>query len=170
MKKRNNISGLVILFLLACTLSCNEDFLLEKPLSSLSPENTFIDAGGLQTALDASIKGLFNQWNGDTREMMFNSNMSEATVYGGTDKPDAPTVDMKTYATPINSRDNDAGRMLSVYREGYYQIKNANTVIDYIDIPVWVGGENDPERNHLLWFPKQHRILKLFICRESGIR
>jgi hypothetical protein len=150
MKKMKNISGLVIIFLLAFTMSCNEDFLLEKPLSTLSPENAFVDAAGLQTALDASIKGLFNQWNGDTREMMFNSNMSEATVYGGTDKPDAPTVDMKTYATPLNSRDNDAGRMLSVYREGYYQIKNANTVIDYIDVPDWAGGDNDPERNHLL--------------------
>ena len=41
--------------------------------------------------------------------------------------------------------------MLSVYREGYYQIRNANTVIDYIDVPEWAGGENDPERNHLTW-------------------
>lgn len=150
MKKIKNIAGLVLIFLLAFTMSCNEDFLLEKPLSSLSPENTFVDAAGLQTALDASIKGVFNQWNGDTRELMFNSNMSEATVYGATDKPDAPTVDMKTYATPLNSRDNDAGRSLSVYREGYNMIKNANTVIDYIDIPDWAGGDADAERNHLL--------------------
>lgn len=145
-----NISGLVIIFLLAFTMSCNEDFLLQEPLSTLSPENTFVDAGGLQTALDASIKGVFNQWTGDTRELMFSSNMSEATVYGATDKPDAPSVDMKTYATPINSRDNDAGRMLSFYREGYNMIKNANTVIDYIDIPEWAGGDADAERNHLL--------------------
>lgn len=150
MKKIKNIAGLVLIFLLAFTISCNEDFLVEAPLSTLSPENTFVDASGLQTALDASIKGLFNQWNGDTRELMFNSNMSDATVYGATDKPDSPGVDMNTYATPINSRDNDAGRMLSFYREGYYQIKNANTVIDYIDVPVWAGGDADAERNHLL--------------------
>ncbi len=150
MKKIKNITGLVVILMLAFTMSCNEDFLVEKPLSTLSPENTFIDAKGLQTALDASIKGLFNQWNGDTRELMFNSNMSDATVMGATDKPDSPGADMRTYATPINSRDNDAGRMLSFYREGYYQIKNANTVIDYIDIPKWTGGDNDPERNHLL--------------------
>lgn len=145
-----NISGLVLLFLLTFTISCNEEFLVEAPLSTLSPENTFVDAAGLQTALDASIKGLFNQWNGDTRELMFNSNMSDATVYGGTDKPDSPGVDMNTYATPINSRDNDAGRMRSFYREGYYQIKNANTVIDYIDVPKWAAGTADAQRNHLL--------------------
>ena len=123
MKKMKNITGLVLIMLLAFTMSCNEDFLLEEPLSTLSPENTFVDAAGLQTALDASIKGLFNQWNGDTRELMTNSSASEATVMGATDKPDSPLADMRTYTTPINSRDNDAGRMLSFYREGYYQIK-----------------------------------------------
>ncbi|MCY1720771.1 RagB/SusD family nutrient uptake outer membrane protein [Prolixibacteraceae bacterium Z1-6] len=150
MKKIRNITGLVFIFLLAFNISCKDEFLQEAPLSTLSPENTFVDAAGLQTALDASIKGLFNQWNGDTRELMFNSSMSEATVMGATDKPDSPGADMRTYATPINSRDNDAGRMLSFYREGYYQIKNANTVIDYIDVPEWEDAENDTERNHLL--------------------
>jgi hypothetical protein len=150
MKKMKNIIGLVLVLMLTFHMSCNEDFLLEKPLSTLSPENTFVDAAGLQTALDASIKGLFNQWNGDTRELMFNSSMSEATVMGATDKPDSPGADMRTYATPINSRDNDAGRMLSFYREGYYQIKNANTVIDYIDVPDWDGGDANADRNHLL--------------------
>src|SRR5690606_40971307 len=41
-------------------------------------------------------------------------------------------------------------RALSFYREGYKQIKSCNTVIDYIDIPEWAGGVEDPERNHLL--------------------
>jgi hypothetical protein len=150
MKKMKNITGLVLIFLLAFTISCNEDFLLEKPLSTLSPENTFVDAAGLQTALDASIKGIFNQWNGDTRELMTNSSASDATVMGATDKPDSPLADMRTYTTPINSRDNDAGRMLSFYREGYKNISRANTVIDYIDVPEWAGGDADPDRNHLL--------------------
>ena len=150
MKKIKNIAGLVIIMLLAFTMSCNKDFLLEEPLSTLSPENTFVDPAGLQTALDASIKGIFNQWNGDTRELMTNSSASEATVMGATDKPDSPLTDMITYNTPINSRDNDAGRILSFYREGYKNISRACTVIDYIDVPEWEGGDNDPERNHLL--------------------
>ncbi|MBW6536507.1 MAG: RagB/SusD family nutrient uptake outer membrane protein [Mariniphaga sp.] len=144
-----NITGLVFIIMMAFTISCSEEFLVEKPLSTLSPENAFIDAAGLQTALDASIKGIFNQWNGDTRELMFNSNMSDASVIGSTDKPDA-FADLRTYATPLNSRNNDAGRTRNFYIEGYRQIKNANTVIDNIDIPDWAGGENDPERNHLL--------------------
>lgn len=131
------------------TPSCSDEFLEQNPLSTLSPENTFVDATGLQTVLDAAIKGVFNQWNGDVNQLMFNHNMSEATVVASTDKPDA-FVDLRTYATPQNSRDNDAGRTLSFYAENYKQIKSCNTVIDYIDIPDWAGGEQNEDRNHLL--------------------
>lgn len=149
MKNIIYIKEIGLIFLLTFSMSCKDEFLDQAPLSTLSPENTFVNAAGLQTALDAAIKGVFNQWNGDTRELMFNHNMSEATVVSATDKPDA-FVDLRTYATPQNSRDNDAGRALSFYAEGYKQIKNCNTVIDYIDIPEWAGGEADPDRNHLL--------------------
>ena len=108
------------------TPSCSDEFLEQNPLSTLSPENTFVDATGLQTVLDAAIKGVFNQWNGDVNQLMFNHNMSEATVVASTDKPDA-FVDLRTYATPQNSRDNDAGRTLSFYAENYKQIKSCNT-------------------------------------------
>lgn len=149
MKNIRNTIGLILLSVFTITMSCKDEFLDQRPLSTLSPENTFVNAAGLQTALDAAMKGVFNQWNGDTRELMFNSNMSEATVVSATDKPDA-FVDLRTYATPQNSRNNDAGRARGFYEEGYRQIKSCNTVIDYIDIPEWEGGENNPERNHLL--------------------
>ncbi len=149
MNLNKSIYHLLIFLIFCAAMSCKDEFLDEKPLSTLSPENTFVNAEGLQTVLDAAVKGVFNQWNGDTRELMFNSNMSEASVVSATDKPDA-FVDLRTYATPQNNRDNDAGRALSFYREGYKQIKSCNTVIDYIDIPEWAGGVEDPERNHLL--------------------
>lgn len=149
MKKINIFKGIILPVFLIFSFSCNEDFLDEKPLSFLSPENTFIDEAGLQTALDGAYKGVFDQWNGDTRELMFNSNMSDASVVSATDKPDA-FVDLRVYATPTNSRNNDAGRTLSFYADNYKHIKKANTVIDYIDIPEWEGGTNNAERNHLL--------------------
>lgn len=149
MKHIRNIKGIFLVILLTFALSCSEDFLTEDPLSFLSPENTFVDAEGLQTALNTALKGVFNQWNGDTRELMFNHNMSDATVVSATDKQDA-YVDLRRYATPQNTRNNDAGRARSFYADNYGHIKAANTVIDYIDIPDWAGGVNDPERNHLL--------------------
>ncbi|WP_372651714.1 RagB/SusD family nutrient uptake outer membrane protein [Draconibacterium sp.] len=150
MKRTRNISSLILVLILSLTMSCDEEFLQQDPLSTLSPENTFVNAAGLQTALDASLKGIFNQWNGDTRELMFNHNMGETTVIAATDKPDSPGVDMRIYATPQNTRNNDAGRMLNFYIESYKQIKNANTVIDNINIPDWEGGASNPERNDLL--------------------
>lgn len=139
----------IVALLFTFTFACKDEFLDERPLSTLSPENTFTDATGLQTVLDAAMKGVFNQWNGDVNQVLFNHNMSEASVVSATDKPDA-FVDLRTYATPQNSRDNDAGRTLSFYAENYKQIKSCNSVIDYIDIPEWEGGENNPDRNHLL--------------------
>ncbi|MFT7035001.1 MAG: hypothetical protein ACJA2S_003522 [Cyclobacteriaceae bacterium] len=149
MKNIHNLKVVVVAALLLFSTSCNDEFLQESPLSFLSPENTFVDARGLQTALDASFKGVFNQFNGDNREMLFNSNMSDASVVSASDKPDA-FVDLRTYATPLNSRNNDASRTRSCYADTYKYIKSANTVIDYIDIPDWEGGEANKDRNHLL--------------------
>ncbi|MDN3687948.1 RagB/SusD family nutrient uptake outer membrane protein [Cyclobacterium jeungdonense] len=149
MKNINKIKGIGLSILLLASVSCSEEFLDQKPLSFLSPENTYRDAAGLQTALDAGLQGVMSQWNGDTRELMFNSNMSDASVVSATDKPDA-FVDLRTYATPTNARNNDAGRARSFYADNYNHIKKANTVIDYIDLPEWPDGVNDAERNHLL--------------------
>lgn len=149
MKTRIINKKLLILLMVMVSFSCQEDFLEEKPLSFLSPDNTYNDAAGLQTALDAALRGVLTQWNGDTRELMFNSNMSDASVVSATDKPDA-FVDLRVYATPTNSRNNDAGRARSFYADNYNHIKKANTVIDFIDNPDWDGGTANPERNHLL--------------------
>ncbi len=149
MKNIKILKGVIVAVCLMFSVSCGDEFLEEEPLSFLSPENTFIDAAGLQTALERALKGVFDQWNGDNRELLFNHNMSDASVVSATDKPDA-FVDLRTYATPINARDNDAGRARSFYARNYQYIKSCNTVIDYIDNPEWEGGQNDPERNHLL--------------------
>ncbi|WP_268035917.1 RagB/SusD family nutrient uptake outer membrane protein [Algoriphagus sp. PAP.12] len=149
MKTRYINTKLLMLLMVMVSFSCQEDFLEEKPLSFLSPDNTYNDAAGLQTALDAALLGVMSQWNGDTRELMFNSNMSDASVVSATDKPDA-FVDLRVYATPTNSRNNDAGRARSFYADNYNHIKKANTVIDFIDNPDWDGGTNNAERNHIL--------------------
>lgn len=149
MKKIINLPKLALCLLFVLPVACTEDFLDEKPKSFLNPENTFVDAQGLQTALDAALRMISRQINGGTSLLVFNVNMSDAAVIGATDKQDA-FVDLRRYATPQNSRNNDAGRARAAYENGYLTISQANTVIDYIDNPDWPGGKNDPERNHLL--------------------
>ncbi|NQU51377.1 MAG: RagB/SusD family nutrient uptake outer membrane protein [Bacteroidetes bacterium] len=149
MKKIKNIAGLVLVLLLTFTMSCNEEFLNEEPMSFLSPENTFTDAAGLQAALDVAIYYVFDQVQGDGRELQFNHNMSDVTVVSKTDAQNS-YADLVTYFTPYNDNQGPAGRSVESYENGYESIKAVNTVIDYIDVPVWSGGDADPERNHLL--------------------
>ena len=151
MKKINNIRGMALLLLLISAFSCDDkEFLTKDPLSFLSPENTFVDAVGLKTPLDAALKSIFDQYNGDTREMMFNHNMSDVAVIGVTDEAEA-FVNMKRYATPQNAQESDnAGHARSSYELCYQNLMNANTVIDNIDRVKWANGQNDQERNHLL--------------------
>ena len=61
MKKLKFLKGIGLALLLSFTFSCGEEFLNEDPLAFLSPENTFVDAVGLQTPLDAALKSILNQ-------------------------------------------------------------------------------------------------------------
>lgn len=149
MKKIKIIAGLVLVLLLSFTMSCNEDFLVEEPMSFLSPQNTFADAAGLQGAIDAAMYYVYDQVSGDGRELQFNHNMSEVTSVSKTDAQNS-YADLRTYFTPYNNNQGPAGRSVESYRNGYRAIKAVNTVIDFIDIPEWPKGTADPERNHLL--------------------
>ena len=143
------IKGIIPAIFLILTVSCGEDFLQEKPLSFLSPDNTFLDAAGLQTALETGWVRVFDQWHRDYAEINFNTGMSDVAVLGATDKQNS-MVNLRQYMNPLNSINNTGSRTLEFYEENYVALKSANTVIDYIDGPEWDGGENEPERNHLL--------------------
>jgi hypothetical protein len=149
MKKIKNIAGLIIILILTFTMSCNDEFLVEEPMSFLSPQNTFKDAAGLQAAINDAMYYAYDQVQGDGRELQFNHNMSEVTSVTKTDAQNS-YADLRTYFTPYNDNQGPAGRSVESYENGYRAIKAANTVIDNIDIPEWTGGEADPERNHIL--------------------
>ncbi len=148
--KINRLYKVVIVALgMTVSFSCSDDFLVEEPLSFLSPGNTFVDAAGLETGLQRAYRGVRNQWNGDTAPLLFNHNMGETSVVGGTDKPDS-YADLRTYANPINTRTASGSRTRTFYVENYENIKTVNGVIDNIDIPDWPDGVNDEDRNHIL--------------------
>ncbi len=149
MKNIKSIKGIILVMLLTFTTSCGDQFLNEQPMSFLSPQNTFVDAKGLQTLIDAALRGVWDQNDRDVGELEFNSQMSDVCVMSATDKPDG-FADLRSYATPQNSRNNDAGRARSAYADTYIHIKDCNTVIDYIDLVEWTDGVNNVERNHLL--------------------
>ncbi len=143
------IKGIIMVIFLILTVSCGEDFLIEEPKSFLSPENTFVDAAGLQTALEPGLVRVFDQWHRDYAEINFNTGMSDVAVLGATDKQNS-MVNLRVYMNPLNSINNTGSRTREFYEENYNALKSCNTVIDFIDGPDWPEGEADPERNHLL--------------------
>lgn len=143
------IVQLILIFVFFVVFSCKEDFLDEIPLSNLSPENTLTTSAGLQGVLDGALFTISRQMNfNDGGSQIINQNLSDASVVGSTDKQDA-YVDLSNYATPLNYRIGSSGTA-ACYKEIYESIKNCNTICDYIDLPSWGKGINDPERNHLL--------------------
>lgn len=149
MKNTKKLVGTLIVMLLTFTMSCKDEFLIEVPLSSLSPEGTFVDAAGLQTALESAVFGIFDQWNREGRNLQFNHNMSDVTVVSKTDDQNA-LADLRRFMTPLVDNHNSGGQTVRFYEYNYIRLKSCNTVIDYIDEPDWEGGTDDPERNHLL--------------------
>ena len=88
-------------------MSCGEEFLTKEPLSFLSPENTYVDAVGLQTTLDAAIRGIYDHMNGDNEGLMFQQNTSDNSVVSViVARPTDGYIDMRTYATPQNPSEN----------------------------------------------------------------
>ena len=145
------IKLIILTLLVVLTMSCGDNFLKKDPLSFLSPENTYVDAAGLQATLDAAIEGIYNQINGDRSPLMFEQNTSDNSVVSViVARPSEGFIDIRTYATPQNAAESQTVRSTTFYRTCYINLKNTNTVIDYIDNVDWAGGESDPERNHLL--------------------
>jgi hypothetical protein len=63
MKNIKVLRGVIVAVFLLFSVSCGDDFLDEKPLSFLSPENTFVDAAGLKLRCkdpleDYSVSGM----------------------------------------------------------------------------------------------------------------
>jgi hypothetical protein len=97
------LKGIILAIFLMLAVSCGEDFLIEQPKSFLSPENTFADAAGLQTALEACLVRVFDQWHRDYAEINFNTGMSDAACLGATDKQNS-MVNLPVYMNPLNSK------------------------------------------------------------------
>ncbi|MEN6453795.1 MAG: hypothetical protein ABFD10_06000, partial [Prolixibacteraceae bacterium] len=65
---------------------CSTDFLEPEPLSFYAPENTFIDADGLNAALVACLSNAKNEYCGDGTPIVTEHVFSDVAVEGTTDK------------------------------------------------------------------------------------
>ncbi|PQA54022.1 RagB/SusD family nutrient uptake outer membrane protein [Siphonobacter curvatus] len=159
MKKYTN--GVLLAALLALGSGCAKDWLTPKPLSFYAPENTFIDANGMEGALVACLRNMRYEWYGDGAPIITETIFSEVAIEGTTDKS-GPAQDLNLMITPdANLNSTDYNKIGWYWYEGFKGVKYANVVISRIDDAKYAS---EAERNAVLgkaYFHRAYRYYKL---------
>ena len=133
---------------------CSEEWLKPEPLSFYAPENTFVNAEGLDAALVACLRNARHEFYGDGAPEITENVFSDVAVEGTTDKT-GPAMDLPAQILPdANLNNGDYNRIGWFWTEGYYRIKYASVVISRIDVADW---KSDAERNNVLGKAYFHR-------------
>ena len=151
--KKFSIITLLILIMAFLGMRCTKDFLTPKPLSFFAPENTFVDANGLNAALVACLASTRAEYYGGTNPFNSESVFSDVAVSGSTDETDVQ-MDMPIQVlpdVPMDTKNHSLGRF---WTGGYKRIQYANMVISRIDQAKW---KSDEERNNILGKAYFHR-------------
>ena len=152
MKRYITISLLSLILIIGA--GCSEEWLKPEPLSFYAPENTFVNAAGLDAALIACLRNARHEFYGDGAPEITENVFSDVAVEGTTDKT-GPAMDLPAQILPdANLNSADYNRIGWFWQEGFYRIKYANTVISRIDVAEW---KNDAERNNVLGKAYFHR-------------
>lgn len=162
---KNLLQKPLALFFIAAIVTtaagCKKDWLKPEPLSTFTPENAYVDAAGMRTALVACARNARIEYYGDNPPILTEMLFSEVTVEGTTDKS-GPAQDLNLWITPDAATaydDADHAKLQFYWREGYRGIKYANTVITRIDQAKYASVE---EKNEILGAAYFHRALRYY--------
>lgn len=162
--------GILLFFVISWT-SCSRSWLTPKPLSFFSPDNTYNTVAGLEAALNACEANMRQEFYGYYSPIMDQYVFSDEAVNGTTDKS-GPAQDLNIDITPDAPLDDANHNTIGFWwTQGYAGIKDANTVITYIDEPGWDTAKPAQlaERNKILgqaYFQRAYRYYNL--CNEFG--
>jgi len=145
--KKYIVKGLATCLMVASLSACVD--LEPKPMSFLTPENTFVDKNGLETLLCLCRKQMNFEWFGDAFNAsncetfsVYEYAWSDMAVMGG---PETKEIhNMETQLTPTTNE----SLHLRYWSFGWNGIKYANTVISRV--PKASGISTEEERNALL--------------------
>lgn len=156
MKNRTLITLMFSVFL----VNCKKDFLDSDPQSFYVPEKTFNTPAGLENMLASCEVSLRAEFFGDGAPIISQLIFSEVAVEGTTDKS-GPAQNMDLQITPTTQLNHvDFNRIGWYWTEGYKAIKNANTIITYIDQPTW---NSDEQKNAMLGAAYFHRAYRYYM-------
>jgi hypothetical protein len=144
---------LLLAGVLMITQGCADDWLTPKALSFYTPENTFVDAKGMQAGVIAAERNMRHAFYGDAAPILTEYILADIAVDGTTDRPGAP-IDLDAWMLPTNRmgtndmlNHQDGSRIGWWWREQYRGIANANIIITRIDAADW---NSEAERNNIL--------------------
>lgn len=147
------------ILLIVFVTGCSEEWLKPEPLSFYAPELVLYDAEGMYTSLNTCNRHLRIEFYGDGAPIGTEYIFSDISVEGTTDKA-GPAQNMNMQITPSAQLDDlNYNRIGWFWKEGYYGVKYANTVISYIDIPTYKSPE---ERNEILGTAYFHRAYRYY--------
>ena len=119
------------LLLLTISMGCNKDFLTEKPLAEIAPDNLYVNKAGFESGLN----GIYNLWRAERKGINGASNdMAMTPAFIGVDNAyslrpagNAPEQVFNDFGVRLNPSDAYVGRVW----QWLYQVVNAtNTLID----------------------------------------
>jgi hypothetical protein len=153
--KKFSITAILLLIMVFVGNRCTEDFLKPEPLSFYAPENSYVDANGLNAALIACLKNLRLEYYGNMSPFVSEVIFSDQGNCGTTDKTGV-LMDLPAQMLPDETLDRGDQTHQEKYWDdyGYDRIQYANVVINRIDNAQW---NSQAERNNILGKAYFHR-------------
>lgn len=148
----------IYIFMVIVILSSCMD-LDPKPLSFYTPENTFVNAEGLYSALTACERNMRHEYFGDGAPLITELVLSDIAVEGSTDKA-GPQMDIDISLLPdANLNSTDRTKVGWYWYEGFKGVKYANVVLSRIDDATF---KNEKEKNAVLGAAYFQRAFRYF--------
>lgn len=138
---------------------CSDGWLDTKPLSIYTPENSYVDAAGFESALGACMRNIVTEFYGDGAPIITEMVQSDICVDGTTNKT-GPQQDMDQALLPsAKLTGTDYTQVGWFWTYTYNVVKYCNTVISRIDDIEW---KNPEDRNHILGSAFFHRAYRYY--------
>ena len=161
MNKQKKIYAIgIITSLSLSTTACNDSWLEPKPLSFYTPENTYVDADGMYSAIVACERNMRHEYAAEYAPILTEIFTSDVAVHGKTDESGS-LVDFDNYMLPTQVKSNAKNKLGWYWDEGFKGIKYANIVLSRIDNGKY---KDEAERNAVLgaaYFQRAYRYYKL---------
>lgn len=161
MNKQKKIYAIgIITSLSLLTTACNDSWLEPKPLSFYTPENTYVDADGMYSAIVACERNMRHEYAAEYAPILTEIFTSDVAVHGKTDESGS-LVDFDNYMLPTQVKSNAKNKLGWYWDEGFKGIKYANIVLSRIDNGKY---KDEAERNAVLgaaYFQRAYRYYKL---------